>query len=114
VTQLRPEVIDTLGLAGAIEEMVQALRRDSGGRCAFALHAERDLPHLPEAAAIAAYRVIQEALSNVAKHAEATRCEVWLQKRAPTREQMLQSGSSCRRQRQMVSTRRPRRSRVSD
>lgn len=79
VTQLRPEVIDTLGLAGAIEEMVR--RYDEiGGPCAFALHADPDLPHLPEAAAIAAYRVIQEALSNVAKHAEATRCDVWLQK----------------------------------
>jgi two-component system sensor histidine kinase UhpB len=43
VTQLRPEVIDTLGLSGAIEEMIR--RYDElGGPCAFVLHAERDLP----------------------------------------------------------------------
>lgn len=78
VTQLRPEVIDTLGLSGAIEEMVRRYN-EIGGPCEFVLLADQDLLSLPEAVAIAAYRLIQEAMSNVAKHAHATQCEVRLQ-----------------------------------
>lgn len=78
VTQLRPEVIDTLGLAGAIEEMVRQFDELHSG-CRFNFHDEPGLPTVPEPVAIAAYRVVQEALSNVAKHAQASRCDVALQ-----------------------------------
>lgn len=78
VTQLRPEVIDTLGLAGAIEEMVRQFD-EFGSGCRFNFHVEPGLPAIPEPVAMAAYRVVQEALSNVAKHAQASRCDVALQ-----------------------------------
>jgi two-component system sensor histidine kinase UhpB len=76
VRKLRPEIIDALGLSGAAEETVshfRALDRD----CRFELSLE-PLPHVPDSTAIAAYRMLQEALSNVVKHANARRCRVSL------------------------------------
>lgn len=71
VKQLRPEVIDTLGLKGAVQEMVRNYDAASAG-CRFVLDADPAFPNLPPQHAIAAYRVIQEALSNIVKHAHAT------------------------------------------
>jgi two-component system, NarL family, sensor histidine kinase UhpB len=78
VTQLRPEVIDTLGLAGAIEEMVRRFD-EADPNCRFTFQVDRSVPQVQEPVAIAAYRIAQEALSNVAKHSRAARCEVTLQ-----------------------------------
>ena len=77
VTQLRPEVIDTLGLSGAIEEMVRQFD-EVHANCRFELHVEGRVPVVPDAVAIAAYRAVQEALSNVAKHSQASLCRVLL------------------------------------
>lgn len=76
VRKLRPEIIDALGLAGAAEETVRSFA-ELDRHCKFELVAE-PLPQLPEAVSIAAYRMLQEALSNVAKHAGARRCRVTL------------------------------------
>jgi two-component system, NarL family, sensor histidine kinase UhpB len=78
VTQLRPEVIDALGLTGAIEEMVRRFDEADPG-CRFTFQADEAVPHVEEPVAIAAYRIAQEALSNVAKHSRALRCAVTLQ-----------------------------------
>ncbi len=75
VEQLRPELLDTLGLSGAIEEMVRRMD-EAHTDCRFGFRLEDRLPQLPEPIAIAAYRAVQEALSNVAKHAFAAFCEV--------------------------------------
>jgi two-component system, NarL family, sensor histidine kinase UhpB len=77
VTRLRPEVLDMLGLAGGIEEMVRQFDEIHAG-CKFDFRVESGLPSIPEPVAMAAYRVVQEALSNVAKHAKATQCDVVL------------------------------------
>jgi len=77
VKQLRPEVLDTLGLKGAVEEMVRQFDSIHSG-CRFELRIGHDLPSIPEHSSIAAYRVVQEALSNVVKHSSATRCTVTL------------------------------------
>lgn len=80
VRSLRPEVLDMLGLHLAVEELI----RHYGGmrpQCRFALEVPVPLPKLPSATAITAYRIIQEALTNVIKHAQAGRVRVVLDTR---------------------------------
>ena len=76
VRRLRPEVLDMLGLHGAVEEMLR--HYDSGSGCRFAFHSEGDFSRLGNELAISAYRIVQEALSNVMKHAQASHAEVTL------------------------------------
>lgn len=76
VRRLRPEVLDMLGLHGAVEEMLR--HYDSGSSCRFAFHSEGDFSKLGNELAISAYRIVQEALSNIMKHAQATAAEVTL------------------------------------
>ncbi len=68
VRRLRPEVLDMLGLHGAVEEMVNHYR--SAG-LDFDFHTEGDFSRLGNELAISAYRIVQEALSNVMKHSDA-------------------------------------------
>ncbi len=77
VKSLRPEVMDTLGLAGAVEELVSSLDRVHPD-CRFRLHVTEPLPQLCSELAMQAYRVIQESLTNIVKHARATRATVTL------------------------------------
>ena len=72
VGRLRPEIIDTLGLRVAVDEMVR--QYDTlHPHCRFELQATGDFVGLDDEIAIAAYRVIQEGLSNIVKHASATK-----------------------------------------
>jgi two-component system sensor histidine kinase UhpB len=70
VRRLRPEVLDMLGLHGAVEEMLR--HYDSGSGCRFEFCSEGDFSRLENELAISAYRIVQEALSNVMKHAGAS------------------------------------------
>jgi two-component system, NarL family, sensor histidine kinase UhpB len=77
VRRLRPEVLELLGLQGAVEEMVR--HYDSLGQgCRYVFRADGEFSKLDSAVAISAYRIVQEALSNVAKHARATEVTVVL------------------------------------
>lgn len=77
VRNLRPEILDALGLPGAAEETVRHFD-ELGGGCRYRFERVGALPALDEATAIATYRILQEALSNVSKHARATECRVTL------------------------------------
>jgi two-component system sensor histidine kinase UhpB len=76
VRRLRPEVLDMLGLHGAVEEMVSHYRGSSG--VDFEFHSEGDFSRLGNELAISAYRIVQEALSNIMKHAHASAAHVSL------------------------------------
>jgi len=71
---LRPLTLDDLGLAPAIESLVQDFQRRSGVRCELVI-ADPDL-ELPGAHATAVFRIVQESLTNVGKHAKASNVEV--------------------------------------
>ncbi|HYE40956.1 MAG TPA: ATP-binding protein [Ramlibacter sp.] len=76
VRRLRPEVLDMLGLHGAVEEMLR--HYNSGGACSFEFESEGDFSRLGNELAISAYRIVQEALSNIMKHSTASHASVTL------------------------------------
>ena len=68
--QLRPSMLDNLGLEDAIREEVDTWRsRHPGTGCSLSINT--DLDGLDEQANITIYRIVQECLTNVAKHASA-------------------------------------------
>lgn len=77
IKQLRPEVIDTLGLKGALQELVRTYDL-AHPECEFSFHTEGDFPRIGPELSIAVYRVVQEALANVVKHASASHADVEL------------------------------------
>ena len=79
VKQLRPEVIDALGLSHAIEELVQYYT----GACStatFTYEPPENLGKVSSELSISVFRLVQEALSNILKYAEATQVTVTLKK----------------------------------
>jgi signal transduction histidine kinase len=73
VDDLRPASLDDLGLLGALHQQVD---RFAGQGLSIAVHAPVSLPALPAAAEAAAYRIVTEALTNVARHAHARQATV--------------------------------------
>ena len=71
---LRPLMLDDLGLNAAIEWLADGWARRMG--IAVQLHLGETDPPLGGAASIALYRMVQEALTNVARHARATEVQV--------------------------------------
>lgn len=71
---LRPEVLDEVGLAAAIEWQAREFQLRTGMRCKVNVPREGGGPD-PERA-IAVFRIFQEVLTNVARHANATRIDV--------------------------------------
>src|SRR6266511_681077 len=72
-SELRPSVLDQLGLEAAIESLVRETTQRTG--IAVIFHAD-DFPRLPDEVASHAFRIIQEALTNVTRHSKATRVDV--------------------------------------
>ena len=73
IYDLRPAPLDELGLLGALGEQVDRFGRQG---LSVTLQAPPALPVLPAAVEVAAYRIVTEALANVARHAQASRASV--------------------------------------
>ncbi|MBI3713223.1 MAG: HAMP domain-containing protein [Burkholderiales bacterium] len=77
VRRLRPEVLELMGLQGAIEEMLRVYN-EAQSDCHFSLNADDDLTHLNKDLALSIYRIVQEASSNVLKHTKAKQVKIQL------------------------------------
>lgn len=75
-TELRPVILDSLGLSAAIEWQVEDFARRTGTRCQA--HVPREDLQIAREPATALFRILQESLTNVARHAAATEVEVEL------------------------------------
>jgi signal transduction histidine kinase len=86
VYELRPPALDELGLVAAIRERAAQFSNphtanhesDTSESLLVQVEAPDSLPTLPAAVEVAAYRIIQEALTNVVRHAQARTCSVRL------------------------------------
>jgi signal transduction histidine kinase len=78
-SELRPSVLDDLGLGVALESEARVFEERTGIECELSLPA--DIAIGPRAAT-AIYRIVQEALTNVARHSEATRVEIRIRERS--------------------------------
>jgi PAS domain S-box-containing protein len=79
--RLRPGVLDDLGLVDALDWYTTDFERRTEITCVFE---NGNVPPLSETVATAAYRITQEAMTNVARHAFADRVEVVLKARSGT------------------------------
>ena len=76
VAQLRPDVLEEVGLEAAMEWQAREFQKRTGVACQFNSNVEKFI--VDRERSVALYRVLQEALTNIARHAEATRVEVQL------------------------------------
>lgn len=74
---LRPALLDTLGLPAALEQ----LATEFGQRCGLSVHCLYHLhdPHLPAPLSVALFRIVQEALTNIERHAQAQHVQITLE-----------------------------------
>ena len=75
-TELRPVLLDVLGLGPAIEEEVARFQNRTGVECITDVRISS--PQLDDRLSIALFRVCQELLTNIVRHARATRVKVEL------------------------------------
>jgi two-component system sensor histidine kinase UhpB len=78
--ELRPETLDELGLVSALTALVTTFSQRTG--LAVERMVENELPRLDPDAELALYRIAQESLTNVAKHAGAERVRLELSRGA--------------------------------
>ena len=80
--ELRPSALDHFGLEAAVERLAETFREQSG--LAVDLETQVGSERLTSEAETTLYRVIQEGLTNIVKHAGATRVSILLQRKDTT------------------------------
>jgi len=78
-TDLRPGVLDELGLVKTLKSEAGEFERHTGIRCMFKTNAAQ--AKFDRLAAVAIFRIVQAALTNIARHAQASRAVIALMKR---------------------------------
>jgi signal transduction histidine kinase len=74
--RLRPPALDSLGLETALQEFCETWEGQTGIACGFFT---RDIPsQISDSMSVAIFRLVQEALTNVTRHAEATQVRITL------------------------------------
>jgi signal transduction histidine kinase len=78
VYAMRPPALDELGLVPALRQQAVGLRNRDGDPVAVHVTAPEEFPDLPAAVEVAAYRIVTEALTNVARHSTSASASVRL------------------------------------
>jgi signal transduction histidine kinase len=76
--ELRPRLLDTLGICAAIKSEATRLQERTG--MTVKVDCPEDLPGLSDQTAIATFRIFQEALTNIVRHAAATEVSVCIRR----------------------------------
>lgn len=76
--RLRPAEFDELGLAASLNSLVAGWNSRSGGKTHYRLQVVGDCSRLSESQAVTLFRIVQECLTNTAKHAAANNVSVTL------------------------------------
>jgi two-component system sensor histidine kinase UhpB len=76
--RLRPMDIDELGLSAALSSLVAGWNARNGGKIHYQLAIAGDLDRLPEPVPVSIFRIVQECLTNIAKHSSAANAKVTL------------------------------------
>ena len=75
---LRPPEIDDFGLAASLSALVMDHQQRSAGKLRISFEVEDDMSDLPATAAAHVYRIVQEGLTNIGKHANAAQARVFM------------------------------------
>jgi two-component system NarL family sensor kinase len=75
---LRPAMLDDLGLAAALQQLTRELSEQAGIEIGFTQIAHTHAALLPDAVNTVVFRIAQEALTNIVRHAQASRASVSL------------------------------------
>ena len=78
VYAMRPPALDELGLVPALRQQASGLRNRAGTPVAVSVVAPEPMPELPAAVEVAAYRIVTEALTNIARHSGSDSARVHL------------------------------------
>ena len=81
-TDLRPSVLDHVGVLAAVEWQAQDMERRTGIKCDVVADSGKEELDLDPERATAIFRIVQEALTNVVRHSEATQVHIALREGA--------------------------------
>jgi len=82
LVRLRPIDIDELGLIDSLEKLVNSWNNHANNHTRYQLNIDGSLNHLPKPLPVNIYRIIQESLTNISKHAKASKALVDISKLA--------------------------------
>ena len=93
ITELRPAALDELGMQPALESLAMRVMQQTDLEVELEVALDEGVRHPPEIES-AVYRIVQEALTNVGKHANATHAEVSINDRNGRIELMVRDNGS--------------------
>jgi PAS domain S-box-containing protein len=73
---LRPPLLDDMGFEPAVRQLIEEFEEHGSAQVDLTVKVEDDVPKLAPEAALCAFRVLQEALTNVSRHSQARRVRV--------------------------------------
>ena len=93
--RLRPVDFDALGLTESLKSMVAGWNARSNGKIGYAIDIKGDIDHLPDPILVNVYRIIQECLTNISKHSDASQATIEIERITNFQDQGLNQQDDC-------------------